>query len=84
MRFPSHLFVWVGIEQSGFSARIAREKRVKPLGSDLIGVGGGGDVSPYLILWRGTCPGRLSPPNGDLGSTQILTRHYGAQSQTIN
>jgi hypothetical protein len=24
------------------------------------------------------------PPNGDLGSTQILTRHYGAQLQTTS
>jgi hypothetical protein len=40
--------------------------------------------SPRLILWRGTCPGWLSPLNGDPGSTQILARHYGAQSQTVN
>jgi hypothetical protein len=26
----------------------------------------------------------LSPLNGDLGSTKILTRHYSAQSQTVN
>jgi hypothetical protein len=32
-------------------------------------MGGGGGISPCLILWRGTCPGWLSPPNGDPGST---------------
>jgi hypothetical protein len=37
-----------------------------------------------MSLWRGTSPGRLSPPNGDPGSTQILSWHYGAQSQTIS
>jgi hypothetical protein len=45
---------------------------------------GCGGTSPYLILWRGTCPGWLSPMNGDPGSTQILTRHCGAKSQTIS
>jgi hypothetical protein len=44
----------------------------------------GGGISPCLIPWRGVCPGWLSPLNGDPGSTQILTRHYGAQSQTVS
>jgi hypothetical protein len=43
-----------------------------------------GGISPCLILWRGTRPSWLSPPNGDLGSTQILTQHYSAQSQTVS
>jgi hypothetical protein len=30
------------------------------------------------------CPGCLSPPNGDPVSTQILTRHFGAHSQTVS
>jgi hypothetical protein len=38
------------------------------------------DISPCLILWRGTYPGWLSPPNDDPGSTQILTRHCSVQS----
>jgi hypothetical protein len=50
-----------------------------PLGLDLTS----GNY-PYLVLWRGTCPSWLSPPNGVPGSTQILTQHYGAQSQTIS
>jgi hypothetical protein len=29
-------------------------------------------------------PGWLSLQNGDLGFTQILTQHYGAQSQAVN
>jgi hypothetical protein len=48
---------------------------MKPPDMDLIG---GGGISPYLILWRDTCSGWPSAPNGDPGSTQILTRHYGA------
>jgi hypothetical protein len=43
-----------------------------------------GGISPYLILWRGTCASWLSSPNSDPGSNQILTQHYGAQSQTIS
>jgi hypothetical protein len=43
-----------------------------------------GHISPYLVLWRSTCHGWLSPTNGDLGSTQILTRHHGAQSHTVS
>jgi hypothetical protein len=45
---------------------------------------GQGGISPCLILWRGACPGWLSTPNGDLGSTQILTRQYSVQSQTVS
>jgi hypothetical protein len=59
---------------------ITRERRLKPPGLNLVG----GGISPCLVLWRGTCPGWLSPANGDSGSTQILTRHCGAQSQTIS
>jgi hypothetical protein len=36
----------------------------------------GGDISPCLVLQRGTCPGWLSPVNNDLGSTQ----HHDAKS----
>jgi hypothetical protein len=79
-RLPSRPFVWGGIELSEFSATITRERRVKPPGPDLT-VGG---ISPSLILWRCTYPGWLSPPNSDSCSTQILTRHYSAQSQTIS
>jgi hypothetical protein len=62
-----------------FPPGITRERRLKPLGPDLTG-----GISSCLVLWRGTCPGWLSPMNGDPGSTQILTQHYGAQSQTIS
>jgi hypothetical protein len=43
-----------------------------------------GGIGPCLVLWRGTCPGWHSPIKGDLGSTQILTQHCGAQSQTVS
>jgi hypothetical protein len=36
-RFPSRPFAWAGIEPSGFSARIAWKRHVKPPGPDLIG-----------------------------------------------
>jgi hypothetical protein len=52
---------------------------MKPSGLDLMG-----DASPYLILWRGTCPVWLSPLNSDPSFTQILTQHCGAQSQTVS
>jgi hypothetical protein len=65
--------MWAEIEPSGFSARITRERCVKPPILDLIR--GGGGVSPCLILWRGTCPGRLhSDPDSVLN----------AQSQTVS
>jgi hypothetical protein len=41
-------------------------------------------IGPCLVVWRGTCPDWLSPANGDPGSTQILTQHCGAQSQSIS
>jgi hypothetical protein len=63
-----------------FSPGITRERRLKPPCPDLTG----GDISPCLVLWRGTCPGWLSPVNGDPVSTQILTRHCGTQSQTVS
>jgi hypothetical protein len=44
---------------------------------------GGEGIGPYLILWRGACPGWLSPPNGETSSTQILTRHYDAKSRLL-
>jgi hypothetical protein len=53
---------------------------MKPPGSDLIR----GGIDPCLVLWRGTFHGFLSPPNGYLGFTQILTRHYDAQFQTVS
>jgi hypothetical protein len=43
---------------------------------------GGGGIRPCLVLWIGTCPCWLSPAHGDPGSTQILTWHCGAKSQT--
>jgi hypothetical protein len=58
-----------------FPSGITRESRLKPLDLDLIG-----GISPYLILWRDTCPGWLSPVNSDPSSTEILTWHYGARS----
>jgi hypothetical protein len=82
MMFPLCPFMWAGIELSKFSARVIRERCMKPPDLDLTGVVGG--ISPCLVLWRGTCPGWLSPPNGDLVSTQILSRHYGAQSYTVS
>jgi hypothetical protein len=74
-----HTPMWADISPSGFSARITWERSTKPPISYLIG-----GISPCLILWRATCPGWLSPPKGDPGSTQILTWHFGAQSQTIS
>jgi hypothetical protein len=73
--FTPHL--WDGSEPPGFSTPITQERSMTPPGPDLIG-----DISPCLILWRGTYPRWLSPMNGDPGSTQILTQHFGAQSQT--
>jgi hypothetical protein len=66
-----------------FSKGITRESHLKPTGQDLPG-GGGGGISSCLVLWRGTCPCWLSPMNGDPGSTQTLTRHCGAKSQTVS
>jgi hypothetical protein len=43
----------------------------------------GGVMSPCLIHWIGTCSSWLSPTNDDPSSTQILTRHCGARSQTV-
>jgi hypothetical protein len=54
---------------------------MKPPSLDLMG---GAGISLCLVLWRGTCPGWLSPLNGDSGCTQILTRHCGALSQTVS
>jgi hypothetical protein len=45
--------------------------------------GFGSRINPYLVLWRGTCPRRLSAMNGDPGSTQILTWHCGVMPQTV-
>jgi hypothetical protein len=53
---------------------------MKPPDPDLMG----GGISPCLVLWKGTFPGWLSPLNCDPSSTQILTRHYGAQSQPVS
>jgi hypothetical protein len=64
-----------------FKPWITWESRLKPPGLDLMG---GGGINACLVLWRGTCPGRLSPVNGDAGSTQILNRHCSAKSQTIS
>jgi hypothetical protein len=38
----------------------------------------------HLVLWRGTCSFYLSPAHGDPDSTQILSQHRGAKSQTIS
>jgi hypothetical protein len=64
-----------------FLIGITWESHLKPPGPDLIG---GGGISPCLVLCRGIYPSRLSPTNGDLGSTQILTRHYDAKFQTVS
>jgi hypothetical protein len=72
-----HAPLWAGIKLSGLSAWITWKRSMKRPGLDLI-VG----ISPYLILWRGTCPNWLSPLNCDPGSTQILNQHFDAQSQT--
>jgi hypothetical protein len=64
----------------GFSARDYPAKMLETTWSGFYWWG----IGPCLVLWSNTCPGWLSPVNGDLGSTQILTRHYGAQSQTIS
>jgi hypothetical protein len=63
-----------------FLLAITRERCLKPPNLDLIG----GGISPCLILWEAACPGWLSPMNGDPGSTEILTRHCGAKSLTVN
>jgi hypothetical protein len=64
-----------------FPLGITQERRLKLPSLELIREGG---ISPCLVRWRGTCPGWLSPVNGDPGSTQILTRHYGAKAQTVS
>jgi hypothetical protein len=43
-----------------------------------------GSISPCLVQWRGTCLGWILQVNGHPGSTQILTRHCGAKSQTVS
>jgi hypothetical protein len=70
--------------RSGFPARDYSGKmfEITWLGFDR--AGGGGCISPCLILWRGACPSWLSPKNGDTCFTQILTRHGGAKSQSIS
>jgi hypothetical protein len=68
---PSYLVFLPGITQ---------ERCLKPPGPNLM-LGG---ISPCAILWRGVHPCWLSPPNGDLGSTQILTRQCGAKSQSVS
>jgi hypothetical protein len=57
-----------------FPARDYPGKTVETPGSEF----DRGGISPCPVLWRGTCTGWLSPVNDDLGSTQILTWHYGA------
>jgi hypothetical protein len=64
----------------GFPIGIIQESCLKPPSQDLPR----GGISPCLVLWIGTCPCWLSPMNGDLGSTQILTQHFGAKSQIIS
>jgi hypothetical protein len=60
----------------------ARDYAAKMLETTRFGFNQGG-ISPYWILWSIACPGWLSLLNYDPGSTQILTRHYSAQSQTV-
>jgi hypothetical protein len=62
-----------------FPPGITQKSLLKPPGQDLMG-----GIGPCVILWRGTCPSWLSPTNGDPGSTQILTWHYGVKSQTVS
>jgi hypothetical protein len=64
-----------------FPQGITPERRLKPPGPDLTG---GGGIGTCLVLWRGTCKGWHSPMNDDPESTQILTRHNNAQSETIS
>jgi hypothetical protein len=73
-----HAPQWAGIESSGFSMWITRERSMKPPTTELIE---GGGISPCLILWSGTCHSWLTALNGDPGATQILTRYFGAQSR---
>jgi hypothetical protein len=70
--------------RSSFPQRITQERCLKPPSPDLMGGGGARGISPCLIQLRGACPGWLSPPYSDPGSTQILTRHHGAKSQTVS
>jgi hypothetical protein len=70
---------------SGFPARDYLGKTCKTtwFGFDHRG-GRGGGIVPCLVLWRGTCPSWLSPVNDNPVCTQILTRRYDAQSQTVS
>ena len=63
-----------------FPIGITWERRMKLPGPDLPR----GGIIPCLVLCRGTYPCSLSPTHGDPDSTQILTRYYGAKSQTIS
>jgi hypothetical protein len=69
------LAIWV------FPLGITQESCLNTLGPDLIW---GGGIGLCLILWRGTFPCWLSSMNGDSSSTQILTQHCSAKSETIS
>jgi hypothetical protein len=51
-------------------------------GPDLIGVGGG--IRPRLIFGEARALASSHLSNGDTGSTQILTRHFSVQPQTVS
>jgi hypothetical protein len=72
-RVTSSWSIWV------FPPGITWENHMKPHSPELTG----GCFDPCMVLWRGTCLGWLSLAKGDSGSTRILTRYYGAQSQIV-
>jgi hypothetical protein len=58
---------------------------MKPLDPDLIrGEAGAGALAPVWSYGEALALASSHPPNGDPGSTQILTWHCGAQSQTVS
>jgi hypothetical protein len=59
-----------------------QESCLKSPGQDLLTWGGGG-ISPWVVLQRGTRPCLLPPMNSDPVSTQIVNRHCGVKSQTV-
>jgi hypothetical protein len=53
---------------------------MKAPGSDLIG----GALAPIRSYGETRALAGFHPLNSDLGSTLILTRHFGVQSQTVS
>jgi hypothetical protein len=78
MRFPSHAFVWAGIEPFRFFEHIIQKRCVKPPDLDLIrGHYALPDPMKRHLPW-------LALSNDDPGSTEILSRHNSAQYQTVS